>query len=99
MYCRCTADESMHASLARDGSRGSVFWDTNLFIYLFEQNPTFGEQVRQLRLRMRCSAAISLATSALTIGEILVKTSSGCETMPSDETVSRHVFQPENPMC
>ena len=49
-----------------------IFWDTNLFIYLFERNPDLGEQVRQLHLRMRARGD-SLTTSALTIGELLVK--------------------------
>jgi len=48
-----------------------VFWDTNLFIYLLEPSPAFGEQVRQLRLRM-LARGDGLATSALTIGEVLV---------------------------
>ncbi len=48
-----------------------VFWDTNLFIYLLERNPTFGEQVRQLRVRM-LERGDGLATSALTVGEVLV---------------------------
>jgi uncharacterized protein len=47
-----------------------VFWDSNLFIYLLEQNPTFGEQVRQLRVRM-LQRGDGLATSALTVGEVL----------------------------
>jgi len=47
-----------------------VFWDSNLFIYLFEQHPTFGEQVRQLRHRM-LERGDGLATSALSIGEVL----------------------------
>lgn len=47
-----------------------VFWDTNLFIYLLEQHPVFGEPVRQLRLRM-LERSDSLATSALSIGEVL----------------------------
>lgn len=48
-----------------------IFWDTNLFIYLLEQNPTFGEQVRQLRVRM-LGRGDGLATSALAVGEVLV---------------------------
>jgi predicted nucleic acid-binding protein len=47
-----------------------VFWDTNLFIYLLEQNATFGEQVRQLRMKM-IERGDGLATSALTVGEVL----------------------------
>ena len=48
-----------------------IFWDTNLFIYLLEQNSAFGEAVRQLRLRM-LARGDDLATSALTAGEVLV---------------------------
>jgi predicted nucleic acid-binding protein len=48
-----------------------VFWDTNLFIYLLEENLAFGERVRKLRLRM-LERGDALATSALTIGEVLV---------------------------
>ncbi|SRR5258706_8757404 len=47
-----------------------VFWDTNLFIYLLEEHPAFGESVRQLRRRM-IERADGLATSALSIGEVL----------------------------
>ena len=49
-----------------------VFWDTNLFIYLFEETFEFGEIVRQLGRRMEARQD-HLVTSALTIGEILVR--------------------------
>jgi len=49
-----------------------VFWDTNLFVYLLEENRTFGESVRELNRRMEARRD-RLVTSALTIGEILVK--------------------------
>ncbi len=49
-----------------------VFWDTNLFIYLFEGNLEFGASVRELGRRME-SRRDRLVTSALTIGEILVR--------------------------
>ncbi len=49
-----------------------IFWDTNLFIYLFEQNPAFGERVRALRRRMLERRDI-LFTSAMTVGEVLTK--------------------------
>lgn len=49
-----------------------IFWDTNLFIYLFEDNPTFAKRVTQLRGHM-LSRGDQLYTSALTVGEILVK--------------------------
>ncbi len=49
-----------------------IFWDTNIFIYLFEGSPTFGRQVSELRVKM-LSRGDQLFTSALTLGEILVK--------------------------
>lgn len=49
-----------------------VFWDTNLFIYLFEDNGQLGRRVRSLRERMN-ERGDSLITSALTLGELLVK--------------------------
>ncbi len=49
-----------------------VFWDSNLFIYLFEENPRFVEVVRALRIRMAARGDV-LYTGALTVGEILVK--------------------------
>lgn len=49
-----------------------VFWDTNLFIYLFEDSSPLGDRVRRLRTRM-IERGDSLLTSALTLGEILVK--------------------------
>lgn len=48
-----------------------VFWDTNLFIYMLEPSPKFGEPVRRLRLRM-IERGDDVATSTLTIGEVLV---------------------------
>ena len=49
-----------------------VFWDTNLFIYLFEGSGAMSQRVVQLRERMR-SRGDQLITSALTLGEVLVK--------------------------
>lgn len=49
-----------------------VFWDTNLFIYLFEGTSAMSQRVAQLRERMR-SRGDQLLTSALTLGEVLVK--------------------------
>ena len=49
-----------------------VFWDTNLFIYLFEGQGQLADQVAALRSRM-LDRRDDLLTSALTIGEILVK--------------------------
>ena len=50
----------------------NIFWDTNLFIYLLEGNPAFGPVVKDLRRRM-LQRNDRLFTSAMTIGEILVK--------------------------
>lgn len=49
-----------------------VFWDTNLFIYLFEGRSPFTEQVRAVRQAM-LARGDQLLTSALTLGEVLVK--------------------------
>jgi predicted nucleic acid-binding protein len=50
----------------------NIFWDTNLFIYLLEDSPDFGAAVHDLRRRM-LRRNDRLFTSALTLGEILVK--------------------------
>jgi predicted nucleic acid-binding protein len=50
----------------------NIFWDTNLFIYLLEDSPGFGAAVDDLRRRM-LERNDRLFTSALTIGEVLVK--------------------------
>ena len=49
-----------------------IFWDTNLFIYLIEDHGELSEQVVRLRKRM-IERNDDLYTSALTVGEILVK--------------------------
>jgi len=49
-----------------------IFWDTNLFIYLFESSPVFGPQVVSLRQKM-LARGDELLTSTLTLGEVLVK--------------------------
>jgi len=49
-----------------------VFWDTNLFIYLFENYGDLSKQVISMRERM-LEREDHLFTSALTLGEILVK--------------------------
>jgi predicted nucleic acid-binding protein len=49
-----------------------VFWDTNLFIYLFESHGALSERVTELR-RAMLARGDQLLTSALTLGEILVK--------------------------
>ena len=49
-----------------------VFWDTNVFIYLFEGEGSILKQVSALRESM-LARGDQLITSALTVGEILVK--------------------------
>jgi predicted nucleic acid-binding protein len=49
-----------------------IFWDTNLFIYLFEGVGAQADRVAMLRKRM-LSRRDQLYTSALTLGEVLVK--------------------------
>jgi predicted nucleic acid-binding protein len=49
-----------------------VFWDTNLFIDLFEDYPDLSDRVTALRRRM-ISRGDQLCTSTLTLGELLVK--------------------------
>ena len=49
-----------------------IFWDTNLFIYLFEDKGDLTEKTVLLRERM-IERGDELLTSTLTLGEILVK--------------------------
>jgi len=49
-----------------------VFWDTNLFIYLFEDYGDLSRRVTEIRARM-LTRGDDLLTSALTLGEVLVK--------------------------
>jgi predicted nucleic acid-binding protein len=49
-----------------------VFWDTNLFIYLFENNAEWSPRVVDLRLKM-LARKDELVTSWLTVGEVLTK--------------------------
>jgi predicted nucleic acid-binding protein len=49
-----------------------IFWDTNLFIYLFEDYGQWSKRVAALRQRM-LARGDQLLTSTLTLGEILVK--------------------------
>ena len=49
-----------------------IFWDSNLFIYLFEDNPVFGEAVAKLRRSIH-RRQDEIVTSAFTLGEILVR--------------------------
>ena len=53
-----------------------IFWDTNLFIYLIEDYGDLSERVVALRKRM-LSRSDQLYTSALTLGEVLVKPAEG----------------------
>jgi predicted nucleic acid-binding protein len=48
-----------------------IFWDTNLYIYLFEGGDPFVEQARTLRRRM-IERRDELLTSTMTLGEIQV---------------------------
>lgn len=49
-----------------------VFWDTNLFIYLFENNPEWAPRVAEFRQGMLVRRD-ELLTSWLTVGEALTK--------------------------
>jgi predicted nucleic acid-binding protein len=49
-----------------------ICWDTNLFIYVIEDHPEFGERVRALWRRMD-SRGDRLAATTLTLGEVLVQ--------------------------
>jgi len=65
-------------------ARGSsIFWDTNLFLYLLEDSPQFGTAVADLR-RSMLRRGDRLFTSALTLGEVLVKPLCTGNTMLAD---------------
>jgi len=49
-----------------------VFWDTNLFIYLFEDYKALSKKTEEVRRKM-LTRGDQLLTSTLTVGEILVK--------------------------
>jgi predicted nucleic acid-binding protein len=49
-----------------------IFWDTNLFIYLFEEHPEYSKPTIALRHRM-LERRDELVTSMMTLGEIQVK--------------------------
>lgn len=49
----------------------TVFWDTNLFIYLIERHPEFGPKVEALAKSVAASGS-RIAASTLTLGELLV---------------------------
>jgi len=61
-------------SLARTRTKAlaNIFWDTNLFIYLLEDSPTFAQTVEDLRRRM-LRRNDRLFTSAMSVGEVLTK--------------------------
>ena len=63
-----------------------VFWDTNLFVYLLEGG-TFAARVKELRSRM-LERGDQLVTSALTLGELLVKPYEKGETVLRDHDVT-----------
>lgn len=48
-----------------------IFWDTNLFIYLFERHPEFSKPTAALRSRM-LERRDELVTSTMTLAEIQV---------------------------
>ncbi len=47
-----------------------IYWDSMLFIYMLEANPTFGPKVRRI-LNQIVSRGDRLSTSVFSIGEIL----------------------------
>lgn len=49
-----------------------IFWDTNLFIYLYEVVPAFAPRVLELH-RAMVARGDRLFTSAMTLGEILAR--------------------------
>ena len=61
-----------------------VFWDTNLFIYLMEDSGERARTVVSLRERM-LTRGDELYTSALTLGEILVKPTEAGDTALQQE--------------
>jgi predicted nucleic acid-binding protein len=63
-----------------------IFWDTNLFIYLLEGG-RFAPRVRDLRKRM-AERGDELFTSALTLGELLVKPTEAGEAASRDHRAS-----------
>jgi predicted nucleic acid-binding protein len=49
-----------------------IFWDTNIFIYLFENNAEWSQRVIESREKM-LARRDQLLTSWLTVGEVLTK--------------------------
>lgn len=68
-----------------------VYWDTMLFVYMFEANPDHGPRTREIRGKMD-KRGDSLCTSILTIGEALT----GCYKRRNPEAASqiRDALQP-----
>ena len=67
-----------------------VFWDTNLFVYLFEGGE-YASRMRDIRSRMLERGDL-LFTSALTLGELLVKPRQKGEAAVRDhETTMRQI--------
>ncbi len=64
-----------------------IFWDTNLFVYLFEDRSERAGRVVSLRRRM-IERNDELLTSTLTLGEILVKPLEA-----GDQALARHYEQ------
>jgi predicted nucleic acid-binding protein len=56
-----------------------IFWDTHLFIYLWEDYGTLSQAVAELRTKM-LRRGDQLLTSTFTLGEILVKLASAGNT-------------------
>lgn len=56
-----------------------IFWDTNIYIYLLEDYGPWSELAKNLREKM-IDRQDQLITSALTLGEILVKPTAAGET-------------------
>jgi predicted nucleic acid-binding protein len=74
-----------------------IFWDTNLFIYLLEDNPTFTKAVLDLRGNM-LARGDELITSTFTLGEILIKPVEKGDSKLTEEY--RGLFsQPEITLC
>src|SRR4051812_36677876 len=48
----------------------AIYWDTMIFIYLFENHPRFSPRVREIRLQLG-KRGDRLCTGALTVGEVL----------------------------
>ena len=59
-----------------------IFWDTNVFIYLFENHPVHQKEVVKLRIKM-LDRGDELITSWLTVGEVQVTSSTRPDRMGS----------------